>query len=174
MRKIGYAIIGAAVLGTFLYSITPSSKSKKVLPESKPTLETRVNQPDISPVDTKRDITPPKLIMPGYLPQNIPPIQNNEPMTYGKLDPNNSINSADILADDCEGNCLYYTDEEGNIYQSEVPQESFYDPFNDCTGHMEGNGWVLLDSEREVALWGINNSDKSIPPEKLMKFYCDN
>ena len=172
MKKIYYGIMGITLAG-IIYLINPFTIKKKdnyhEIKQNISLLETELTRSDMKLY--KKPVLNKGLI--ERTPQ-ITNIDQDKTTPYGNVTLQGKDDIAQILGDDCEGNCLYYTDNEGNVYRSKENQKSFYSPAWECTSHMIGEGYVLLDSEREVILWGKNNSDRTgLKPEEIMKFYCD-
>ncbi len=175
MKKLKYLGIGLGLAGLLYLTASISKPTNRLVLNPIKDLETITNNvPDLG-IKYSR-IKNPVIFSeePDYLPQNNSSDQMNSNSPYGNLNIDRKQSIAEILAEDCEGNCLYLTDENGDIYKSKDPQRSFYDNFTECTGHMGGDGYVLLDPEMNVVLWGRTNSDGSnTAPEEMMEFYCD-
>ena len=76
------------------------------------------------------------------------------------------------LAENCNSNCLYYPDQDGNIRVVEGV-ESVYDKDGNCEGTFSGlEGWVLLGEDGELESFGRNKLSNVKPEELLIYGEC--
>ena len=172
-------IYGGLIVGALLalYGLIPSSSESKLYYKNKSNLEAVLKADDepelnINPKKVRKNI--------NYSKGSI--YDEKESAVYNTIKVNGqslNINNKSpeeikrILADDCKDNCFYFTDENGNIYESVFDHYEFYDSRTDCFITTVRPGWHLLNREGEIEYYGRNESDETYPkPEELIEWHC--
>ena len=173
-------IYGGSIVGALLalYGLIPSNSESKLYYKNKSNLEEVV----LEKLEPKTKLNPKSEINPKKAIRNTRTYKDSIVYNSVKIDghPLNIYNNSfdeikETLADHCKGNCLYYSGEDGTLYESFMDYNSFYEPNTDCTGIIVKSGWVLLNKDSELSVYGINKSEETNSrPDDLIEWDCMN